>query len=77
MNHLKVVETSRTGYNTQSVIKTPVAMETKPVNPERAVAWLATQGCTLSKVMMHIVWTYSASRAEMFGMCLLGCVGKW
>ena len=37
MNHLKVVETSRTGYNTQSVIKTPVAMETKPVNPERAI----------------------------------------
>ena len=37
MNHLKVVETSRTGYNTQSVIKTPVAMETKPVNTERAI----------------------------------------
>ena len=37
MNHLKVVETSRTGYNTQSVIKTPVAMEIKPVNPERAI----------------------------------------
>ena len=37
MNHLKVVETSRTGYNTQSVIKTPVAMEIKPVYPERAI----------------------------------------
>ena len=37
MNHLKVVETSRTGYNTQSVIKTPVTMEIKPVNPERAI----------------------------------------
>lgn len=37
MNHLKLVESSYTGYNKQSVNSKPKSMEIKPVNPERAI----------------------------------------
>lgn len=37
MNHLKLVESSYTGYNKQSVNSKLKSMEIKPVNPERAI----------------------------------------
>jgi len=37
MSHLKVVEASHTRYNNQSIENKSIPMETKPVNPERAI----------------------------------------
>ena len=37
MSHLKVVEASHTRYNNQSIKNKSIPMETKPVNPERAI----------------------------------------